>query len=93
MSERMTDERLTKLEMVVMAYGDEYDKEAIQALRAERERVKELESKYCYLPRITPEITEMFEDTDLLDEHGWTQDAVDFACLLNQHQHGILSDE
>jgi hypothetical protein len=38
-----------------------------------------------FLPIITDEDVEMFKDTSLMTlDHQWSQDAVDFACRLNQ---------
>jgi hypothetical protein len=36
-----------------------------------------------HLPMITPDIRKRF--SEWIDAHGWTQEAVDFACLLKEH--------
>jgi hypothetical protein len=44
------------------------------------------EARQCYLPKITEEIYEQFVGTDFIvagEIPQWTQDAVDFGCLLN----------
>jgi hypothetical protein len=48
--------------------------------------IKELKARQTYLPKITDEIRAEFEDTCLMENDGtkgWSQEAVDFACLLN----------
>ena len=63
-------------------------------LRDARARIRELEAALrtrtpLYLPVITDEICELLEGSSLIIEHTngsreWTQDAVEFACILNR---------
>jgi hypothetical protein len=51
------------------------------------ERIGRLENRLRFgvsLPKITPELREEFSEACwLINAGGWSQDAVDFACVLN----------
>ena len=50
--------------------------------------IKELEAKLdavkngLYLPKITPEIEDLLQGSYLIENGDWTQDAVEFVCIL-----------
>lgn len=46
-----------------------------------------------YLPEITPELKEEWYGSMVMDSEGWTQEAVDFAAMLNQHRLAAPIDE
>ena len=62
-----------------------------KALKRVAVRLRNLEARQVCLPKITEEIYEQFGYTCLIEmakwteggKRDWTQDAVDFACLLN----------
>jgi hypothetical protein len=55
------------------------------ALRNERDNLKaklEAVSNGLHLPKITPEIDDALEGSGLIENSDWTQDAVEFVCIL-----------
>ena len=73
-------DRITKLENKLNTDSQNFQ------IECQKEEIKLLNARLeagCQLPRITPELRKEYHTTFLMNGGGWSQEAVDFACLLN----------
>ncbi len=60
-----------------MSYKPTYD-----MLNKAANSIDELEARRLYLPKITTEITDTLDGSGLIEDGQWSQDAVEFVCIL-----------
>ena len=81
-----------KMSMLPLDHDDEimmsFTKDEYRAIRAALSDTGE-DFTPLRLPKIDAETLDLLGDTDLIEDGGWTQVAVDFGCLLNEHRWAI----